>query len=105
MRFRTVYLGLGSILVGIILLLSDPDSQLITSIPYAASTLTILIVLMSSILYVGLLHLSRRALMDYIDLSRFFTKALQSPEGSGLAIIGVGLIMVSISIVILAATS
>ncbi len=105
MRFRTVYLGLGSILVGIILLLSDPDSQLITSIPYAASTLTILIVLMSSILYVGLLHLSRRALMDYVDLSRFFTKALQSPEGSGLAIIGVGLIMVSISIVILAATS
>ena len=105
MRFRTIYLGLGSILVGIILLLSDPDSQLITSIPYAASTLTILIVLMSSILYVGLLHLSRRALMDYVDLSRFFTKALQSPEGSGLAIIGVGLIMVSISIVILAATS
>ena len=105
MRFRTIYLGLGSILVGIILLLSDPDSQLITSIPYAASTLTILIVLMSSILYVGLLHLSRRALMDYVDLSRFFTKALQSPEGSGLAIVGVGLIMVSISIVILAATS
>lgn len=105
MRFRTIYLGLGSILVGIILLLSDPDSQLITSIPFGAGTLTILIVLVSSILYVALLHLSRRALMDYVDLSRFFTKALQSPEGSGLAIIGVGLIMVSISIVILAATS
>ena len=105
MRFRTVYLGLGSILIGIILFLSDPDSGFITSLPFGAGTLTILIVLVSSILYVALLHLSRRALMDYVDLSRFFTKALQSPEGSGLAIIGVGLIMVSISIVILAATS
>ncbi len=105
MRFRHVYLGLGSILVGIILLLSDPDSQLITSIPYAASTLTIIIVLMSSILYVALLHLSRRALMDYLDLSKYFAKALQTSEGSGLAIIGVGLIMISVAIVILAATS
>ena len=105
MRFRTVYLGLGSILIGIILFLSDPDSGFITSLPFGAGTLTILIVLVSSILYVAMLHLSRRALMDYVDLSRFFTKALQSPEGSGLAIIGVGLIMVSISIVILAATS
>lgn len=105
MRFRTIYMALGSILVGILLLLSDPDSGFITDLPFGAGTLTILIVLVSSILYVALLHLSRRALMDYVDLSRFFTKALQSPEGSGLAIIGVGLIMVSISIVILAATS
>ena len=105
MRFRTIYMGIGSLLTVLVLLLSDPDNSLITSLPVGAGTLTILIVLMSSILYVGLLHLSRRALMDYVDLSRFFTKALQSPEGSGLAIIGVGLIMVSISIVILAATS
>ena len=105
MRFRNVYMVIGSLLTLILLLLSDPDSEFITSLPVGAGTLTILIVLVSSILYVALLHLSRRALMDYVDLSRFFTKALQSPEGSGLAIIGVGLIMVSISIVILAATS
>ena len=105
MRFRTIYMGIGSLLTVLVLLLSDPDNHFISNLPVGGGTLTILIVLMSSILYVGLLHLSRRALMDYVDLSRFFTKALQSPEGSGLAIIGVGLIMVSISIVILAATS
>ncbi len=105
MRFRTIYMVIGSLLTLAVLFLSDPDSQLITSIPYAASTLTILIVLMSSILYVALLHLSRRALMDYLDLSKYFAKALQTSEGSGLAIIGVGLIMISVAIVILAATS
>ncbi len=105
MRFRTIYLGLGSFLVGLALLLSDPDSRLIENIPVGASTLTILIVLVSSILYVALLHLSRRALMDYLDLSKYFAKALQTSEGSGLAIIGVGLIMISVAIVILAATS
>lgn len=105
MRFRNIYMVIGSLLTLAVLLLSDPDSQLITSVPYAASTLTILIVLMSSILYVALLHLSRRALMDYLDLSKYFAKALQTSEGSGLAIIGVGLIMISVAIVILAATS
>lgn len=105
MRFRYVYLGLGSILVAIILLLSDPDSGIITDLPFGAGTLTILIVLLSSVLYVGFLHLSRRALMDYLDLSKFFAKAQQSPEGAGLAIVGVGLIMISIALVIMAATN
>lgn len=105
MRFRYVYLGLGSFLVGIILFLSDPDSGFITDLPFGAGTLTILIVLVSSVLYVGFLHLSRRALMDYLDLSKFFAKAQQSPEGAGLAIVGVGLIMISIALVIMAATN
>lgn len=105
MRFRTIYMGIGSLLTVLVLLLSDPDNHFISNLPVGAGTLTILIVLVSSILYVAMLHLSRRALMDYVDLSKFFAKALQTPEGSGLAIIGVGLIMVSISIVILAATS
>lgn len=96
---------IGSLLTLAVLLLSDPDSGFITDLPFGAGTLTILIVLVSSILYVALLHLSRRALMDYLDLSKYFAKALQTSEGSGLAIIGVGLIMISVAIVILAATS
>lgn len=105
MRFRTIYMVIGSLLTLAVLFLSDPDSGFITDLPFGAGTLTILIVLVSSILYVALLHLSRRALMDYLDLSKYFAKALQTSEGSGLAIIGVGLIMISVAIVILAATS
>lgn len=104
MRFRDIYLGIGSLLVVIILLLSDPDNGFIQNLPFGAGTLSILIILVVSILYVGLLHISRKALLDYIDLAEFFKKAIQTPEGSGLAIIGVGLMMIAISIVVLAST-
>lgn len=105
MRFRNIYMVLGSILTLMVLFFSDPDGGFITNLPFGAGTLTILIVLVSSVLYVGFLHLSRRALIDYIDLSKLFGKAAQTPEGAGLAIVGVGLIMISISLVIMAATN
>lgn len=104
MRFRNVFIGIGSLLTIIVLLLSDPDGGFVQNLPFGSGTLSVLIILVSSILYVGLLHLARKGLIDYIDLEQFFKKAFQTPEGSGLAIIGVGLIMISISIVILAAT-
>lgn len=105
MQFRHIFLGVGSFLTILVLLLSDPDSGLVTNLPFGAGTLTILVILVSSILYIGLLHLGRKAIMDYIDLKEFFEMALRTPEGAGAAIVGIGLMMVSISIVILAATS
>lgn len=105
MRFRDIFLVLGSFLTLALLFLSDPDSALVTSLPFGASTLTVLIVLVSSILYIGLLHIARKALFDYIDLQDFFKEAVKSPHGAGLALIAVSIAMVSISIVVLAATS
>lgn len=104
MRFRHVFIGLGSLLTIVVLLLSDPDGGFINNLPFGSGTLATLIILVSSILYIGLLHFSRKGLFDYIDLEIYFKKALQTPEGSGLAIIGIGLVMVAVSIVILAAT-
>lgn len=104
MRFRNIFIGIGSLLVIILLLLSDPDGGLVQNLPFGAGTLSTIIILVVSILYVGLLHYSRKALLDYLDLEELFNKAKLTPEGSGLAIIGIGLIMVSVSIVILAAT-
>lgn len=104
MRFRNIFLGIGSLLVLFILILSDPDVKFVQNLPFGAGTLSILIILVSSILYVGVLHFSRKALLDYLDLQELFEKAMKTPEGSGLAIIGIGLIMVSVSLVILAAT-
>lgn len=104
MRFRNVFLGIGSLLVVAVLLLSDPDSGFIRNLPFGAGTLSILIILVSSILYIGLLHLARKALVDYIDLEQYFRKALMTPEGSGMALIAVAVMMLSISIVVLAAT-
>jgi hypothetical protein len=102
MRFRNIFLGVGSALVVFVLLLSDPDGGLVSNLPFGSGVLTTLIILVSSVLYIGLLHLARKALADYLDLEVYFKKALLSPEGSGMALIAVAIMMVSISIVILA---
>ena len=104
MRFRNTFIGLGSILVIVILLLSDPSNGLISNLPFGSGTLSTLIILVTSILYIGLLHFSRKGLLDYLDLEVYFKKALQTPEGAGYALIAVGIMMTAMSIVILAAT-
>ena len=105
MRFRHVFLGIGSILVTLVLLMSDPDSGFIHNLPFGAGTLSFLIILVSSILYIGLLHLGRKALFDYLNLEEYFKKAKLTSEGSGYALIAVGLFSISIALVILAAAS
>ena len=104
MRFRFVYMGIGSIIVLILLFITDPDSGILTGLSFGTTTIASLIVLLNIVLYIGALHLSRKALLDYLDLEQCFKKALQTPEGAGRAIQGIGVIMVAISIVIYAAT-
>lgn len=105
MRFRHVFLGIGSFLVAILLLLSDPDGGLVQNLPFGAGTLSTLIILVTSILFIALLHVARKSLFDYLDLEVYFRKALMSPEGAGMALIAVALAMISISLAILAAIS
>lgn len=103
MRFRHVFMGIGSLLIVLILVLTDPQNDLLTNLPFGSGTLATLIVLLTSILFVGVLHLARRALCDYLDLEVYFKKALLTPEGSGMATIAVAIMMVAIAIVISAA--
>lgn len=103
MRFRDIYLGVGSVLVLAVVFMSDPSVGLISQLPFGSSTLGLIINIIISLFYIGLLHYSRKALIDYIDMEVFFKKALESSQGAGMALIGVGLIMVSIALVIVAA--
>lgn len=103
MRFRDIFLGLGSLLVLALLFLTDPAANVIGQLPIGASTINVLINLVISLLYVGLLHCSRKALVDYLDLEGFFRKAFETSQGAGLALVAVALIMISISLVVLAA--
>lgn len=105
MRFRHVYMGIGSILSILLYLLSDPDTGFIEHLPYGASTIATLIILLKTVFYIGVLHLSRKALVDYIDLQPYFAKALQSPEGAGRALIAVSIMMVAVAITMFAAVS
>lgn len=103
MRFRNVFLLIGGLLTTAVLFLSDPDGGFVQNLPFGAGTITTLIVLVSSILYIGVLHFGRKALLDYIDLRDYFKKALLTPEGAGLALVAVAGMMISIALVILAA--
>lgn len=104
MRFRHTYMLFGSIFAIMLSALSDPDNGFIQGLPFAASTVATIVILLKSILYVGLLHASRKALTDYFDMEVFANKALESSEGAGKAMIAVALIMIAIAIVIFAAT-
>lgn len=103
MRFRNTYLILGSVLVVLLWLLSDPQTALVQNLPFGASTIASLVLLSKTVLYAGALHFTRKALIDYIDLEEFFKMALKSPEGSGLAIVGVSIFCVAIAMLIQAA--
>lgn len=103
MRFRDIFLGVGSLLVIILVLLSDPSVGVIAQLPFGSSTLGLFLNIVISLFYIGLLHFSRKALIDYIDLEAFFKKAYETSQGAALALIGVGIIMLSISLVIVAA--
>ncbi len=101
-RFRYLFMGLFGALALLLLFVTDPDSKLVTALPIAAGFVATVVLLVSAVLYVTLLHLSRRAMFDYVDLSVFFTKAMETSTGAGLALIGVGLSSVAIALVILA---
>lgn len=102
-RFRYVYMCLFTILILFGLFASDPDVGWIKDLPVGATFVANNLIALRIITFVTLLHLSRRALIDYVRLGRFFFKALETPAGAGLAIVGVGLFMVAISLVMIAA--
>lgn len=105
LRFRHIYMGLGSILTLFLWLLSDPDIGFIENLSFGASTVATIVILLKSVFYIAMLHLSRKALIDYVDLQPYFQKALQTSEGAGRALIAVAILCIAISIVMFAAVS
>ena len=103
MRFRNIYTIIGSFLVIFLWLLTDPDGGLIQHMSFGASTVATLVVLTKSLLYVTLLHYSRKALFDYIDLSEYFENAKKDGD-SGEALIALAIFTLAIAVVIYAGT-
>lgn len=105
MRFRHVFLTIGSLLTLLVLLISDPDGGFVQNLPFGSGTASTLIILVTSILYIGLLHIARKGLFDYLDLESLGRKAINDSIGASIIFLGVCVAMLAISIVILAATS
>jgi hypothetical protein len=94
----------GSLSVIMLWLLSDPDLGLINNLPFGGSLLATLIIPTKAVLYVTLLHISRKAMCDYIDLEKVYVKALETPQGAGSVAIAVSLLLIAVAFVIYAAT-
>lgn len=81
MRFRYKFIGGGSLLAVLALLVSDPDGGVMTAIFGVG--------LISTLLAVLLAHWSRKALFDYLDMKKLADKATESPDGAGRVFLGV----------------
>jgi len=104
MRFRFVFLGLGSILTILLMVLIDPDMALITDLPFGAGVIGIVVALIVSILYIAILHIGRKGLLDYLDLETLFRQGPETADSAARKLIAVGLMMIAIAITILAAS-
>lgn len=91
MRFRNTFLIGGSTAVALALLLTDPDGGALTALLGMS--------LVSNLLAVLLAHLSRKALLDYLDLRLTFQRAMESPEGAGRVFQGVAIILAALLLV------
>ena len=104
-RFRHVFIYLGGLLTIMSWVLTDPEIGVVQALPIGASTVATLLILLKSTLYVGMLHLSRKALFDYINLGEYFDIAKREPVAAGLALCSISIASVAIAIVMYAATS
>jgi hypothetical protein len=104
-RFRHLYMGVGSFLVILMWVITDPDLGWISELPIGSGTIATLLVLLKVVLYVGMLHISRRAMADYLDMFAIYQKAVETPTGAGLAAIAVSMLALAISVVMYAATA
>lgn len=90
MRFRYLFLGVGSLLVVGALLATDPDKGL--------STGMLLLGLVTPLVAVLFAHLARKALFDYPegDMRTLLRNARQSASGSGLAFLGICVVIAAL---------
>lgn len=103
MRFRHLYMVFFSVVIIIAMFLADPDNGLIQDLPFGAGTIAMLLMTVRAVIYITLLHVSRRALVDYIDLEVYFEEAKKGNVAAGLSIVGVAIMMIAIAILIAAA--
>jgi hypothetical protein len=102
MRPRNAYMVYGTIVVSMLMLLADPDLNIISYLPFGAEQLVLLTIIGKSILYAILLHITRKGFLDYdsADLGKLFETAKETSQGSAIAIVGMGLIMIAFALVI-----
>lgn len=86
MRFRFVYMAIFCVLFLVAAFIGDPDSGFIQDIPIGAGFIATMLVTLRVVLYVTLVHISRKAWFDYVDLAVFFNKTKENAIASAIVI-------------------
>lgn len=92
LRYRYISIVFGAIALFVMSLLADPTvGKFFDGVPFGAS----LILTTKSIAFFGVAafvtHVGRKTLADYMDLSEYFKKAMETATGAAGAIIGLSL--------------
>lgn len=105
MRFRDLYVIVGTITTILLLFISDPDSKLIQNLGGFASTIIVLTIIAKGILGAALLYVTRKAMFDYkvADFAKLGENATRTPEGAGLYAIAIAIMTVAFAIVLVGA--
>lgn len=103
MKFRHIFIALTCMVSMLALLVSDPDANLLSQLSFGASTIRPIVAICAVFLYIGVLYIGRRGIMDFADFEKLYEKALESPVGAGLFAIAASIVMLSIAVAMIAA--
>ncbi len=103
LRFRYVYMLFGSLLILGALFVTSPDQEILTNLSYGAGFIATIVLMLRAVLYVAILHYSRKALFDYINIEELYDKAKLEPTAAAIAMLSVSVSLIAVSMLIVAA--
>lgn len=102
LNVRTIFFGVGSIIVILAMLLTDPDGGLIQNLPFGSSTATFLIYLSTCFIGIALLYLCERVMFSYVIYQDVYNRALKTENGPGMIMIAISLQSIAFALVFIA---
>ena len=97
-RPRNVFQYVATVLVLPAIFVVDPDAGFISDLPWGATAVTSVLLILKCMLGLVLLHWARKCFFDYIDLGDIYTKVMNDPDSRG-----AGIFSLSVSVWALAA--
>lgn len=97
MRFRFVSMILGALALMALAFITDPTVAKFLSLPFGGQTVMILKAVSVFSVSCFIIHVSRKTLFDYLDLSTYIEKAAETPLSAALLVVGVGIFLLSVS--------
>lgn len=97
MRYRFVFMTV-TLLLGLFLLVVTTPGLNVIQMEVGADTLSKLMRIFFGLTAVGIFHISRKALFDYVDVSALITEANKTPTGAGLVFLGFGIWMLGFAV-------